>query len=49
MYLAGTNLDVKSVCHVLDGASPGNQEQQDACVRLRHHLLLAVPVQRHHH
>jgi hypothetical protein len=36
------NLDVASFGHVRHGANPGNEEQEDACVRLGDDLRTAV-------
>jgi len=41
----GQNLDVAIFGHVRHGANPGNEEQEDACVRLGDDLRTAV--QRH--
>jgi len=43
----GENLDVESFGHVRHGANPGNEEQEDACVRLGDDLRTAV--ERHQH
>ena len=43
----GKNLDVESFGHVRHGANPGNEEQEDACVRLGDDLRTAV--ERHQH